>query len=68
MDKKTLTRDIQQFCGSGLVTATQVREYLGAGKNYPAKFLKGIPYYQKGNAKLYLAEDIAERINRGKRQ
>ncbi|MCU7380470.1 MULTISPECIES: hypothetical protein [Bacteria] len=68
MDKRTLARDIQQFCGTGLVTATQVREYLGAGKNYPTKFLEGLPYYPKGKAKLYAVEDVAERINQGKQQ
>lgn len=68
MDKRTLARDIQQFCGSGLVTKTQVREYLGCGKNYPKKFLDGLPFFRRGNAKLYSADDIAEKINREKEQ
>lgn len=68
MDKQSLARDIQRFCGSGMVTATQVQDYLGCGKNYPKKFLNGLPYYPKGNAKLYFAEDVAERINGEKRQ
>ncbi len=66
MEKRSLARDIQQFCGSGLVNKTQVGEYLGAGKNYPRKFLDGLPYYPKGNAKLYSADDVAERINQRK--
>lgn len=63
MDTQSIARDIQRFCGSGMVTATQVKEYLGAGKNYPKKLLEGLSYYPKGNAKLYLAEDVAKRIN-----
>lgn len=68
MDISSLTRDIQRYCGSGLVNKTQVKNYLGAGKNYPKKFLDGLPYLAKGTAKLYLAEDVARRINERKRQ
>ena len=67
MDTRTLARDIQAFCGSGLVTQTQVQAFLGCGKNYPKKFLKGLQFYRKGNAKLYSVDDIAEKINREKK-
>ncbi len=68
MDIPSLARDIQRFCGSGLVSKTQVKNYLGAGKNYPTKFLDGLPYLPKGTSKLYLAEDVARRINERKEQ
>lgn len=66
MDKNTIARDIQRFCGTGLVTKTQVAQYLGAGKNYPIKFLEGIPYLPKGKSKLYSADDVADRISQKK--
>lgn len=68
MDTQSLAKDIRKFCGSGMVTATQVREYLGAGKNYPTRFLEGLQFLPKGNAKLYMVEDIAKRINERKQR
>lgn len=68
MDTQSLAKDIRRYCGSGMVTETQVKEYLGAGKNYPTKLLKGLQFLPKGNAKLYMAEDVARRINERKQQ
>lgn len=64
MDRRTIARSLKQSYGRGMVTISQVAEFIGIGRSTAATLLKDLDYLPmgKGNAKSYLVDDVAEMI------
>lgn len=62
MDKKTITKALREESGSIFINVSQIAKAVGVGRNTAAELVDGLDYYANGNAKLFLAEDVAARI------
>lgn len=61
-DTREITRDIQQQYGS-VLNISKVARYLGRGRDKTREFLQPLDFYRDGRDKMYLAIDIAKRLN-----
>jgi len=62
MQTTTIVKGIKSQFGSGLITQTQVGEFMGLSRNTTKAFCTGLDYCKVGTKKLYTAEDVAARI------
>ena len=59
--KKEIVNDIRGQCGN-LITTKAVGKYLGLCPKTAREFMAGVPCYEVGRKKCYLAIDLANRI------
>lgn len=59
--KKEIVADIRAQCGN-LITKKAVGKYLGLCPKSTREFMEGVPYYELGRKKCYMAIDVANRI------
>lgn len=59
--KKEIVADIRAQCGN-LITKKEVGKYLGLCPKTTREFLAGVPCYDMGRKRCYMAIDIANRI------
>ena len=59
--KKEIVNDIRAQCGN-LITTKQVGNYLGLCPKSTREFMEGVPCYEVGRKRCYMAIDLANRI------
>lgn len=59
--KKEIVADIRSQCGN-LITTKQVGKYLGLCPKSTREFMEGVPCYEVGRKRCYMAIDLANRI------
>ena len=59
--KKEIVNDIRSQCGN-LITTKDVGKYLGLCPKSTKAFMEGVPHYDVGRKKCYMAIDVANRI------
>lgn len=59
--KKEIVNDIRAQCGN-LLTTKQVGKYLGLSPKTVREFMDGVPCYDMGRKRCYMAIDVANRI------
>ena len=59
--KKEIVADIRANCGN-LITTKDVGKYLGLCPKSTREFMAGVPHYDIGRKKCYMAIDLANRI------
>ena len=59
--KKEIVADIRAQCGN-LITTKQVGKYLGLCPKSTREFMEGVPCYEVGRKRCYMAIDLANRI------
>ncbi len=59
--KKEIVNDIRSQCGN-LITTKDVGRYLGLCPKSTKLFMEGVPHYDVGRKKCYMAIDVANRI------
>jgi len=60
--RREIADEIRAQYGNFL-SQSQVREYLGRGKDQTARFCEDIPYTQEGRKKRFMAIDIARKLD-----
>ena len=60
--KKEIVADIRAQCGN-LITTKAVGKYLGLSPKTTREFMEGVPCYEVGRKRCYLAIDLANRIS-----
>ncbi len=59
--KKEIVADIRSQCGN-LITTKAVGKYLGLCPKSTREFMEGVPCYEVGRKRCYMAIDLANRI------
>lgn len=59
--KKEIVADIRQQYGN-LITTKNVGKYLGLCPKTAREFMEGVPHYDIGRKRCYMAIDVANRI------
>ena len=59
--KKEIVNDIRSQCGN-LITTKAVGKYLGLCPKSTREFMEGVPCYEVGRKRCYMAIDLANRI------
>ena len=59
--KKEIVADIRSQCGN-LISTKQVGKYLGLCPKSTREFMEGVPCYEVGRKRCYMAIDLANRL------
>ena len=59
--KKEIVADIRAQCGN-LITTKDVGKYLGLCPRATKTYMEGVPHYDIGRKRCYMAIDVANRI------
>ena len=65
MTKTEIKKDLTKWnSGRPFISITDLARVLHIGRDKARRMVAGLEYYEQGNRKDYLIEDIAERISR----
>ena len=65
-DRRQIAEDIKKEVGN-FFNLTAAARYLGMSRGKTRTFLQGVPFYQDGKEKRFLAIDVAKRIEETRR-